>query len=40
MEFITRTLGLQGQLGPLHAGWLPVLGFGALAVVLIGTMRS
>jgi len=40
MEFAARTLGLQGQLGPLHAGWLPVLVFGALAVVLLGSMRT
>ncbi len=40
MDFVTRTLGLQGQLGPIHAGWLPVLAFGSLGVVLYGTMRS
>ena len=39
-EFVARTLGLQGQLGPLHAGWLPVLAFGALGAVLLGSMRS
>jgi len=39
-EFVTRTLGLQGQLGPLFASWLPVVGFGALGVVLYATQRS
>jgi lipopolysaccharide export system permease protein len=39
-EFMTRTLGLQGQLGPLFAGWLPIVSFGALGVVLLGSMRS
>ena len=40
LDFVARTLGLQGQLGPLHAAWLPVLGFGALGIVLYGSMRS
>ena len=40
LDFVARTLGLQGQIGPLHAGWLPVLSFGALGVVLYGFMRS
>jgi len=40
LEFICRTLGLQGQLSPLFAAWLPILGFGALGTVLYGSMRS
>lgn len=40
LEFISRTLGLQGQLAPLFAAWLPLLGFGALGCVLFGGMRS
>ena len=40
LEFISRTLGLQGQLSPLFAAWLPILGFGALGSVLFGSMRS
>ncbi len=40
VEFITRTLGLQGQIGPLLAAWIPVIGFGALGLVLFGSMRS
>ena len=39
-EFIARTLGLQGQIGPLFAAWIPVIGFGALGAVLFGSMRS
>ena len=39
-EFAVRTLGLQGQIGPLFAGWVPVLTFGALGTVLFGSMRS
>jgi lipopolysaccharide export system permease protein len=40
LDFVSRTLGLQGQIGPLHAGWLPVLSFGTLGLVLFGFMRS
>lgn len=40
LDFVTRTLGIQGQIGPLHAGWFPVLSFGALGAVLFGSMRS
>lgn len=39
-DFVTRTLGLQGLLGPIHAGWLPVIAFGSLGIVLFGSMRS
>ncbi len=39
-DFVARTLGMQGQIGPVHAGWLPVLFFGSLGVVLYGSMRS
>jgi len=40
LDFVVRTLGLQGQIGPVHAGWIPVLTFGALGAVLFGSMRS
>lgn len=40
VDFMTRTLGMQGQLGPLHASWLPILLFGSLGLVLTGSMRS
>ena len=39
-EFVTRTLGLQGGLGPLFASWLPVISFGALGLVLFSGQRS
>ena len=40
VDFVTRTLGLQGQIGPLYAAWLPVLFFGSLGVVLTSTLRT
>ncbi len=40
VEFVARTLGLQGQLGPLFASWLPIVGFGALGLVLFLGQRS
>ncbi len=39
-DFVTRTLGLQGFIGPIHAGWLTVVLFGSLGVVLFGSMRA
>lgn len=40
VDFVARTLGLQGQVGPLISGWLPVVLFGSLGVVLTASMRS
>jgi lipopolysaccharide export LptBFGC system permease protein LptF len=40
VDFIARTLGLQGQIGPFYAGWFPVVLFGSLGIVLTASMRS
>ena len=40
LDFVCRTLGLQGLLRPLFAAWLPVVFFGSLGAVLYGSMRS
>ncbi|MEM7307379.1 MAG: LptF/LptG family permease [Planctomycetota bacterium] len=40
VDFVTRTLGLQGQIGPVYAAWFPLVLFGSLGVVLFGSMRS
>ena len=40
IDFIARTLGLQGQVGPLYAAWFPVVFFGSLGAVLTAGMRS
>lgn len=40
LEFIARTMGMAGQLGPILASWLPVIFFGSLGLVLFGSMRS
>ncbi|MEW6071814.1 MAG: LptF/LptG family permease [Planctomycetota bacterium] len=40
MDCVTRTLGLQGHLGPIHAAWLPVTTFASLGAVLTGGVRS
>jgi lipopolysaccharide export system permease protein len=39
-DFICRSLGLQGQLGPLMAAWLPILFFGSLGGVLFSSVRT
>lgn len=39
-DFITRSLGMQGNLSPLMASWLPVLFFGSLGVVFFSSMKS
>jgi lipopolysaccharide export system permease protein len=40
VDFVARTLGLQGEVGPLVSGWLPLVLFGSLGVVFTATMRS
>lgn len=40
VDFVARTLGLQGTVGPLFSGWLPLVVFGSLGAVLTATMRS
>jgi lipopolysaccharide export system permease protein len=40
VDFVARTLGLQGAVGPVFSGWLPLVLFGSLGVVLTATMRS
>jgi lipopolysaccharide export system permease protein len=40
VDFITRTLGITGQIGPIYAAWFPFVLFGSLGAVLYGTMRS
>lgn len=39
-DFVALTLGMQGQISPLLASWLPVLSFGSLGVVLFGSIRT
>jgi lipopolysaccharide export system permease protein len=40
VDFVARTLGLQGAVGPVFSGWLPLVLFGSLGVVLTASMRS
>jgi lipopolysaccharide export system permease protein len=40
VDFVTRTLGMQGNLGPLHSAWLPILLFGSLGAVLYASTPS
>ena len=40
IEFVARTLGLQGGVGPILAAWFPVVLFGSLGIVLTASMRS
>jgi lipopolysaccharide export LptBFGC system permease protein LptF len=39
-DLVFRTLGLEGSLHPLLAGWVPLLFFGSLGIVLVDTMRT
>lgn len=39
-DFVTRSWGMEGGLGPVLATWLPVLAFGSLGVVLWDSMRT
>jgi len=39
-DFVALTLGMQGQLSPLLASWLPVLAFGSLGIVLFSSART
>lgn len=39
-DMLTRGLGMEGQLGPLLAAWVPILVFGSLGTVLYTHMRS
>jgi lipopolysaccharide export LptBFGC system permease protein LptF len=39
-DFVARTMGLEGGLGPLVASWLPVLLFGSLGVVLFDALPT
>lgn len=39
-DFVLRNLGIQGNLDPLLAAWLPVLFFGSLGLVLYDSMQS
>jgi lipopolysaccharide export system permease protein len=40
VDFVARTLGITGQIGPIYAAWFPFVFFGSLGAVLYGTMRS
>jgi lipopolysaccharide export system permease protein len=40
VDFVARTLGLQGAVGPVFSGWLPLVLFGSLGAVLTASMRS
>jgi lipopolysaccharide export system permease protein len=40
LDFVCRSLGLQGELGPMLAGWLPILLFGSLGVVVFSSSRT
>jgi lipopolysaccharide export system permease protein len=40
VDFVTRTEGINGEIGPLYAAWFPLVLFGSLGLVLFGSMRS
>jgi lipopolysaccharide export system permease protein len=40
LDFVARALGMEGDLPPLLASWLPVLAIGSLGIVLFDGMRT
>lgn len=40
IDSVTRSMGMEGQLGPLVAAWFPLLLYGSAGVVLTATARS
>lgn len=40
VDFVTRSLGMEGALTPLLASWLPVILFGSIGAVLYDSMRT
>jgi lipopolysaccharide export system permease protein len=40
VDFVTRTWGINGEIGPLYAAWFPLVLFGSLGLVLFGSMRT
>jgi len=40
VDTVARNLGLQGLVGPVFSGWLPLVLFGSLGAVLTASMRS
>ena len=40
VDFVARTVGLEGQVAPLYAGWFPTVLFGSLGIVLTASMRT
>ena len=40
VDFVARSLGLTGQIGPIYAAWFPLVLFGSLGLVLYASMRS
>jgi lipopolysaccharide export LptBFGC system permease protein LptF len=40
VDFVFRSLGIQGALDPVLASWAPILIFGSLGVVLYDSMRT
>jgi lipopolysaccharide export LptBFGC system permease protein LptF len=39
-DFVSLNLGMQGQIDPILASWLPPLFFGSLGLVLFGSIRT
>jgi len=39
-DFVLKNLGLQGELDPYLAAWLPIVGFGSLGLASYLTMDS
>jgi len=40
VDTVARTMGLQGAVGPVFSGWLPLVVFGSLGATLTASMRT
>lgn len=40
VDFVARSYGISGHIGPVYAAWFPLVLFGSLGLVLFGSMRT
>lgn len=40
LDSVTRSMGMEGQLGPIIAGWFPILLYGSVGIVSFASARS
>jgi hypothetical protein len=40
VDFLARSFGISGHIGPVYAAWFPLVLFGSLGLALFGSMRT